>query len=550
MSKETFYLPIKSVNLPHYFVKGIICPVKYIQNRNIDLQNRFENQLLFSSQKFTSETNCSLEIVLNETSESPTSISKNLYIYPKPLPISRVKKVIFQDEKQKLNTQFSVNSGGAFLPDNLLEVEKNDEILDADELVEIKPKEGDNNTDWTKKIDLFSRLMGGFALMRIAGDSQENYSSNYFHLLSTINDFIGNELKIQEIPKEKEYGWVIRNDGKQKEFYETIYSKVTRDTVVNFAENEKVSIQTKNGRIIVNKEQSRTYLVNILASYGEGARMNLDSFISDFNANKFEQKRKEGIALMFGLNKGYDAFRNSYKTQNFETDVKFKLDSQLDYYIIESIYQYVINDKLESQQFDYLDSWCIKSKDSKPKVGYVKYDVLDRSFYYKKREVGYSDSFRDFFDKLSQKDLFRQKYNDLINQYGTNLKVVDLKKALNDLIYLVYEEGNTNSLNQNKSNQIKTSKKVEYETLSPENDNILMVSEPASPKYKITNHVNSLKPKNDNRIIKRKKELEKLNITNLKKEGKKAKVKRISSYKNTPQYKQALIAEILKAEFN
>ena len=65
---KNIYLPIASFNLGHYFSRGCICPTRYISNRNEDIQNRFDNSLLFCQTKFTDETNCSLEIVLTKDS--------------------------------------------------------------------------------------------------------------------------------------------------------------------------------------------------------------------------------------------------------------------------------------------------------------------------------------------------------------------------------------------------------------------------------------------------------------------------------------------------
>ena len=56
---------------------------------------------------------------------------------------------------------------------------------------------------------------------------------------------------------------------------------------------------------------------------------------------------EEGIALYYGYNRGYSVFSNSYGTsEDNKQVVKFLLDSQLDYYTIESVYQYVLTSSL------------------------------------------------------------------------------------------------------------------------------------------------------------------------------------------------------------
>lgn len=138
MMNTTYYLPIKSANLAHYFSKGCVCPTRYIENRIEDIQDKFNNQLLFSKERFTENTNCSLEIVLNNKEETVEEISKNFFLFNTPLPISRVKRIIFQNEKQKVNTIFDITSGAAFLPTELLKIDSTTKQLNYRELENIQ----------------------------------------------------------------------------------------------------------------------------------------------------------------------------------------------------------------------------------------------------------------------------------------------------------------------------------------------------------------------------------------------------------------------------
>lgn len=535
MSEYKFYLPIKSVNLPHYFVKGIISPVKYIENRNIDLQNKFEDYLLLSDTPFTSETNCALEIVLEKEEEDPTPISDNFFLFENPLPISRIKQVIFQEEKQKVNSVFSISSGGAFLPNNLLTVLDDKITIDCSQLNQIV-LEKKELVNWAQSLSFFDRLMGGFALMRVSAEDKYNYPTNYFGLLSIINNCIKGDVKKQKIPISKKYDWAIKNEGKQEKLFKAIYSKVTNKDIETSAADEGVEIRKKNGKILIAREDTRTYLINILASYGEGARMSLDSFFSDFHSDKFESERKEGIALIFGLNKGYEIFRNNYKTQNFEVDVKFKLDSKLDYYTIESIYQYSVNDKLKNSVFDYLDNWCNKNKVLSINNQYTNYNILDKRFYYKKKEAGYPESFQAFLDNLFfENEIFKKKYIGLTKKIAT-------EEELKHLLYFVYNEKN-NIEQKEESTPIKSSDSIIYPALIPKEELVSYRAEPLPEKYTKSSEVT------DKNMQKRKGKLESLNITNLRKEGRKFKIKGASKWENSLKGKKTLIAEILDKEF-
>ncbi len=207
MKNEKFYIPIKSANLAHYFVKGCICPSLYIQNRVDDIQNNFESFILLSTTKFTENTNCSLEIVLDLKTENANKISENFYLIDSVLPISRIKNIIFNDEQQKINTVFNITSGAAFLPLNFIKVETISNSISTKELETVRIEKSKN--DWQNKLDIFNRVLGGFAVMKIAKDEVENYSENYFDTLASINNVIGNELQNQSLKISDKYKWAI-----------------------------------------------------------------------------------------------------------------------------------------------------------------------------------------------------------------------------------------------------------------------------------------------------------------------------------------------------
>ncbi|RZL57830.1 MAG: hypothetical protein EOO93_17120, partial [Pedobacter sp.] len=350
MPYQTYYIPIKSVNLAHYFAKGYVCPTKYIQNRAEDLQDKFNNLLLLSNSKFTNETNCCLEVVL-DVQEVALPISKNFFILDCPLPISRVKAVFFDDKKQASVTIFNITSGAAYLPSNLITVDLGSTRIDSKELNEARIS--NLELDWSNKLDKLNKLLGGFSLMRLGGNEYQNYPPNYFFALSQINTLIKDEIVNQSIEVSNSYEWAMMETDKHSHYSKAIYSTITKEILESFAKNDGVQLVKSNGNIQIDKipEHKSTYSIAILASYGINARKSVDDFISDLVSNKFSNRRKEGISMSFGINKGYDSFRKDYKTSNFEVGVKFMLNSQLDYYTIESIYQFVFNKKTNNNLF-------------------------------------------------------------------------------------------------------------------------------------------------------------------------------------------------------
>jgi len=591
MKNQIFYLPIKSANIAHYFRKGIVCPTFYLQNRINDIQNKFENQLLFSNIKYTDETNCALEIVLDDRIEKVDQISENFYLCNFPLPISRIKKIIFQEEKQKIQTIFDITNGAAFLPDSLIEIDSNFEKANTDQLRDIYPDILKEN--WKIKIEKFDRLLGGFALMSIAGNEFQNYPSNYFNTLSVINSLIKQELVNQSIEESINYDWAILNTGTQVSLHDVIYSKIINYVVEDFAKKEGIKLEKNNGKYLIDKidENKYTYLVAILASYGgEGARMTIDTFISDFLSNKFPDKRKEGLALIFGINKGYEILRNKYKTQNFDIDIKFKLESQLDYYIIESIYQYVFYNNKDNTNFHYIDNWCIRNNEEINIKGFETYKILDKTIIYKKKEAFFQDFFQDLFQSTSRNKIYEKivyeinkcipsyiidKENITGLKYFKNLLEEDFKEYSKSF-YDKLKENFENDLNKSKqiedlNNKIKSKNKeinelkeklyifsnIKEKDKKTENkyDNKKHISRVSEPNI-ITNETSLIPELFDSesseesiKLIKRTKELKQMGITKLKELANSIGINEYKTYKNNVNDIEKLSNRIIEIEF-
>lgn len=381
MSK-TYYIPIDSVNLSNYYRTAIIAPANYIQNRNRDIQSSFDNYILLSSKKFTTDTDCAMEIVLDEKEEQPKSISDNFYLFDMPLPISRIKAIYFNTEEQKTNTVFNVTSGAAFLPEKSIEVESKHTKLNVKEIDDCKISI--ISKDWKEELESYNKVLGGVAIMPICKKEFENYPLNYFGILSLFNKKIEDEILAQNVNPTINYSWAFQSESQFKQLHDLIYQNVDDTVVRNVAVGDNVNIQTRNGLYVLDSipTKTNTYLAAILATYGKDKRKKIDDFISDFKSNKFEEKRLEGIALIFGINIGYSAFRNQYKFRNTKTEIKFKLESKLDFYTIESIYQFVFNGKRNNREFSYIDNWCPEFKNNNP-LSKNYFTILDKHIYFK-----------------------------------------------------------------------------------------------------------------------------------------------------------------------
>lgn len=487
----TKYFPIASFNLSYYFRTGLLTPTSYIDRRNEDLQSNFENSLFFSSEIYPSGTDCSLEIVLtNDEYNQLNNISDHFSLFDSVLPISRVKNIFFKEKSQMEKTVWNIRDGAAFIPNDLIVVSKNGELHSIEEVKKV-PGKGENPIYFSDKLELFDRLMGGFALMRSGGESWMNFSKNYFPSISLFNQNIEKEWENSTIAGENKYEWLILQKDSHKNFAkEAVFSDVSMDLVDRYAKRENLNLEKKLGVIQLDSIGTKTftYLAAILAIYGETGRKKIDDFITYLITSDLELDRKEGIALMFGINKGYKAFRNRYKTEDFEVDVKFKLDSQLDYYIIESIYQYVFNGKSNNNSFPYIDEWCSKlSTKSQDFSNYETDRILDQIVIYKKKvAIGSPEYFQELYQFISPNNIYN-KIIESINKWmppffkterideGSQFFENELKEDFETIIKSIYENIK-NDLIENSTDKTENLK-TELKGLQKKHDELVLVNQ-------------------------------------------------------------------------
>lgn len=488
------------MNLAHYLGSGIIVPSIYIENKNTDIQDGFKNYLLLSSSKFTRDTNCAIEIVLNSEEEAPKKISENFYLFDMPLPISRIKGIYFKNEEKKISSNFDITSGTAFIPDELLKISKEDSI-DIKELENVEYKPSERN--WTDFLKQYDQILGGFSTMKISKEHFQNYPTHYFSTLGNINSLFRNILEKQNIPIENSFQFAFTTEGKFKDFHNTIYSDINYGEVQKYAEKDNVKLEVKNGIVQIERisENKQTYLVAILDSYGKGKRKQVDSFISDLISGKFIENKKEGLSLIFGLNKGYKAFRNKYKTQNFEVDIKFHLDSKLDYYVIESIYQNVFNSLNDISSFKYIDSFFPDNKRGENKTStYVTYQMLDKTIIWKLKVL---TPIEKILNKIAQKvrgwfpSFIEVKKNEIEFLFKEDIELfkkeieTDIEKKfkaeLEQNIIKIEELENTISKNEKLISELKNQLEENFQSKNQNEQDIKIEGEIESKKSEISN---------------------------------------------------------------
>jgi hypothetical protein len=392
-----FYLSINKGNLVYFFSKGLCLPEKYIKGRINDIQSQISNAFLFTKQKaYLANEECVVEVYLKED-EQVEKYSDDLFLYKYPFPISRIRKISVKTEKQRKMLLFDINAGDAFLPENLIEsVEL--PMLPTPMLME---RNGDIDIELGKKIIAFDKLLGGLALMRIAGTPEQNYSQNYFNTLGNFNQLINKEASSIN-PNGKSYSFLFNKNDKFYKDYQIIYEEITDKYAKNYFKEKNRVLPNKNGLFqfdklsLASSEELLAYMVALLGSFGEKTRRSLDDFIAYVQQGKLPESKKEGLILNFGINKGYCLFRNKYDF--FEKDIKFRLDSRLDYYTIESVYETIFNNNTSSTTFPYIDNFVPESK----KYNVSKYDtlkVLDKDVILGKKK-GYNEEIKRDYDNI------------------------------------------------------------------------------------------------------------------------------------------------------
>lgn len=357
MMVKNFYMPVKSTSLPIYFGNACIAPSKYYTNKLEDIQDKFSEYILLSDKLCILNSDSCLEILLNDQEISQLKrINSNLYLLNKPLPITRVNFIYFNNQSQLEYTITNINLSTAFIPKRLLKVSEKFDNINIDN-IEL-PKD-ETLINWQNEIKKYNSILGGFAIMKNTGEDYMNYSENYFSTLSFFNTAIEKELVSSGKKIESKFFDAFTESSSFKKLI-PILNKEVDENDLNFIarEENQLIVKDKFTKIIdLSALKNTTLITAILYSYGvgeESRKKRIDGLILSNFTSDLPSDKSEEIALCYGLNKGYSVFQNKYELGDKQKIVKFELDSKVDYYTIESIYQFVFN-KIQSDSFPFID---------------------------------------------------------------------------------------------------------------------------------------------------------------------------------------------------
>ena len=383
--KKYFY-PISSTSLAPIWGQACILPASLYKNRLPDIQNKYEDFILLTNNFGCAESDCCIQIKLTPDEEKAlVDVKDGFYLYEKAFPISRIEKIYFANAIQANRTISNITLSTAFIPNQI--IDGNDNTFDNNSISVIKvPEDLVPLTDYTKhSYEKYDRLLGAMALMKTAHDEGCNYSSHYIDLLSKFNTII-EEQKRQVYSINTNFQKLI---DAPFEFLTQIVDYATLENEAN--KSHQIINKNKLTKVIDPSNLDKSvYVCYVLYDYGVGEeshRHKIDELILN-NFRGIKTGYEESCAFYYGYNRGYAVFNNQYKKEGKTEIVKYKLNSLLDYYTIESIFEYCFNNKVSSR-ISFIDSWVKPLSQRKVKKG--EYLIMDTVVRDKKKEILFSE---------------------------------------------------------------------------------------------------------------------------------------------------------------
>lgn len=376
-----YFIQLHISNLYDCISSALIVPSSYINDRtNDDIQSKYPKCLVISKGFIDSfdSSQCLVEISLKK---DEIVKEKDIFLIYKPLPISRIKKIVVSDNDVKekiIKTTLSQDVG--YIPDSFITFI--DEKIKKIEFTEIKC---DEIIDLKKESEIFDRLLGLFAFMKNQQfyyfhktNILSNYSEHFLEAFSLINSEIEKSFETQLKPDfikafQKLFDYNNSDISQPNSFIiNHIYNGglIDNDFINKFFDTFQDSISNKKEQIIdfknqllspIGKKQVLPYLLQINDKFykvaylyiygkkGSNDKENLKNLIQD----ELVYSQSEICLALLGLYYGYKQIRpyenitfNNSKLINVFGDkfnLKFKLDQKLDYILIESLYEYIFN---------------------------------------------------------------------------------------------------------------------------------------------------------------------------------------------------------------
>lgn len=501
--ENKYYIHLNTNTLPHYLVDAIMRPANLIKNREHDFQSNSGNQIILSLKKWNKTSDCSIEIVLNNNEDKALEqMSTDFFLCHTAIPISRIKAIYFEDKEKADTVIWNINSTVAFVPKWAINYANKEDSEIAEEFPFTHNAKKDQTKELAVMLKRFDRLLGGLAFLKVSAainsENQINFSESYFSTLAYFNKRIASDIKKNNIVIDDRFHEIFKGDSR---IFNYLAKQINTPLIEDVSKKEGIQLKSKFGVIDINNlpKNSLTFKLAILESFGKDSSKSVEDLINSLLSN-LEEDISEEIALIYGLYVGYNTLRNYYKLNDKKIQVKFDLNTKIDFYTVESIYQYAFHNKTISNDFDYLSINFLSSQvisKKNPKYKYLK--VL--SDYYPYKKVDYKLQKTNIIDALIKEvskwfptELFTidnnklsDKLNTLINPKLNNL--IENVRSDSEALYQIKDDEKFSTITA-KTDEVKNETKSKETVLSTN------VVEPVKEKSR-TNEEQKEEPIND-----------------------------------------------------
>ena len=394
-SKLIYYFQVHRSNLPKYFTYGVISPACYFGNRVIDdVQTSLNQYLVLSIGKIglPDKESILIELYFSEAEKKELIPHGKIFLYPKPIPISRVTSIYTKDiaTKDFITSTLKTQDAGP-IPEHLFKSSFPKGLKKAT-IIKKAPKKVSKELVETNRnfLDRYDRILGALSLMKNCmlyytdkNKTYQNFPDHFFELLSHMSakftskhekvkriylSFVNSSTAKEEV-KEIKYiiNYILSKQDLGEEFLEEFKNEVLiveENSTFKKEMNEVITILKQPigkkkalGKIRESKN-AKKYFFSIVAFLNlyphpddiESLRHNLNKEVPD-------GQRANEILSFLGFMYGYSQIRPyeklTFQEKQFEElqgsriNVKFELDTRFDYFLFESVFQYIFNENRE-----------------------------------------------------------------------------------------------------------------------------------------------------------------------------------------------------------
>ncbi|MBD3842154.1 MAG: hypothetical protein IE909_09760 [Campylobacterales bacterium] len=360
---QIYLLQIHRIKLQDYIQCGLVAPDRYLGSEaEIDIQSKNRDFLVVSDGYIDKLDNAQILLELEFTEEEKTRFHSvgELFFFDFPIPITRIKKIYIKDDKPEHIVANVENSEKGFVHEGLFSTIKKKKNEVSFLRKEYKPLRSSIKTSgYEENITKFDKKLGMFAFMKNANiyyanktGCISNFSDHYFLLLSRYAQ-ISHEAKhfedFEKVRTSKEFfGLLLSNEQINEEFVEKIAQKIEELELKQiFLEILKPNGTKQVLPKLLEQKNIILYLVALVYYFRQKDSNKKDNFKLEIGDLIPFEVAEISLAVL-GIYLGYNRLRSSEKVEikdktfkkifGEKFDIKFRLDSELDYVTIEALY--------------------------------------------------------------------------------------------------------------------------------------------------------------------------------------------------------------------